>query len=371
MPTLDIGGTSVAFPFEPYDCQLEYIGGVLEALNGSKNALLESPTGTGKTLCLLTASLAWQQRNSAMVASKPVPTQLAYDERPVTDLSRPRHEQQQYQENKPAVTAAMPSVIIYSSRTHSQLGQVANELKNTVYRPRLSLLGSRDQLCVHEEVSQMKGGAKNHACSALVKARRCKYHRGTESMVERAGGPGGGGGGSGPPDQSTVPDIEELVSLAKKHEFCPYYLGRGHAPRAELVLMPYNYLLDPGTRRGIKINWSNAVVIFDEAHNLESVASDASSFELTSAQIAGAQGEALRCHKLCTDGAVDEEGGGGASQADNALLVKQALHLLEDVMERVDLPASGKGVTQKGEYVYALFGHAGITFDTAQASLSF
>ncbi|CAN0138628.1 unnamed protein product, partial [Ectocarpus fasciculatus] len=98
-----------------------------------------------------------------------------------------------------------------------------------------------------------------------------------------------------------VPDIEELVSLAKKHEFCPYYLGRGHAPRAELVLMPYNYLLDPGTRRGIKINWSNAVVIFDEAHNLESVASDASSFELTSAQIAGAQGEALRCHKLCTD----------------------------------------------------------------------
>ncbi|CAN0523157.1 unnamed protein product, partial [Ectocarpus sp. 12 AP-2014] len=64
--------------------------------------------------------------------------------------------------------------------------KVANELKNTVYRPRLSLLGSRDQLCVHEEVSQMKGGAKNHACSALVKARRCKYHRGTEDMVERA-----------------------------------------------------------------------------------------------------------------------------------------------------------------------------------------
>ncbi|CAN0207884.1 unnamed protein product, partial [Ectocarpus sp. 4 AP-2014] len=180
MPTLDIGGTSVSFPFNPYDCQLEYIGGVLEALNCSKNALLESPTGTGKTLCLLTASLAWQQRNSAMVASKPAPTQLAYDERPVTDLSRPRREQQQYQENKPAVAAAMPSVIIYASRTHSQLGQVANELKNTVYRPRLSLLGSRDQLCVHEEVSQMKGGAKNHACSALVKARRCKYHRGTE-----------------------------------------------------------------------------------------------------------------------------------------------------------------------------------------------
>lgn len=50
-----------------------------------------------------------------------------------------------------------------------------------------------------------------------------------------------------------VSDIEELVSLAKQHEFCPFYLGRGQAPGAELVLMPYNYLLDPGTRRGIKV----------------------------------------------------------------------------------------------------------------------
>lgn len=50
-----------------------------------------------------------------------------------------------------------------------------------------------------------------------------------------------------------VSDIEELVSLARQHEFCPYYLGRGQAPSSELVLMPYNYLLDPSARRGIKV----------------------------------------------------------------------------------------------------------------------
>ena len=41
MPTIDIKGTSVAFPFKPYDCQLDYIGGVLEALNDAVCSLNE------------------------------------------------------------------------------------------------------------------------------------------------------------------------------------------------------------------------------------------------------------------------------------------------------------------------------------------
>lgn len=66
-------------------------------------------------------------------------------------------------------------------------------------------------------------------------------------------------------------------------------------------------LLRP-SRSPLQLNWSNSVVIFDEAHNLENVASEAASFELTSAQVAGAQEEALRCHKILT------EGGGGVDE---------------------------------------------------------
>ena len=39
MPKLDINGTPVEFPFKPYDCQLTYLRGVLEALNGSVRTL--------------------------------------------------------------------------------------------------------------------------------------------------------------------------------------------------------------------------------------------------------------------------------------------------------------------------------------------
>jgi regulator of telomere elongation helicase 1 len=53
-----------------------------------------------------------------------------------------------------------------------------------------------------------------------------------------------------------------------------------------LILLPYNYLVDPSIRSTLNVDWRNSVVIFDEAHNLESVASDASSFTLSSVDIA-------------------------------------------------------------------------------------
>ncbi|KCV71225.1 hypothetical protein H696_02176 [Fonticula alba] len=54
-----LDGVTVRFPFQAYPSQLEVMAGVIQACNRGENALLESPTGSGKSLALLCSSLAW------------------------------------------------------------------------------------------------------------------------------------------------------------------------------------------------------------------------------------------------------------------------------------------------------------------------
>jgi len=215
---------------------------VLQACSLGKNALLESPTGTGKTLCLLTATLAWLQK------------------------ARQSHE---YPDS------ALPR-IIYSSRTHSQLNQVLSELKHTVYLPKTCLIGSRDQLCVHPEIQKHRGMALNGQCKKLrasarpqVKGSGCQFFKNVKDSVIPNGA------------KWETQDIEDLHKMGRVHSVCPYYLQKNRVQFADLVLMPYNYLLDPKIRENFKVNYENAVVIIDEAHNVEHVSEQVASFEIS------------------------------------------------------------------------------------------
>lgn len=66
--------------------------------------------------------------------------------------------------------------IIYASRTHSQLAKVVKELKHSQYRPKITILGSRQQLCVHPVVSKLEGAGQTHACRSLTKDKMCQFY---------------------------------------------------------------------------------------------------------------------------------------------------------------------------------------------------
>ena len=79
-----IGGIPVEFPYKPYGTQLAFMGRVISTLDraqrdGHCHALLESPTGTGKSLSLLCSTLAWQQSRKLKIhdQSKPDPQAMA------------------------------------------------------------------------------------------------------------------------------------------------------------------------------------------------------------------------------------------------------------------------------------------------------
>ncbi|KAJ2004568.1 hypothetical protein H4R26_002441 [Coemansia thaxteri] len=56
-----IAGVQVHFPFQPYGSQLGMMNHMIRALNSSQSTMIESPTGSGKSLALLCAALAWRR----------------------------------------------------------------------------------------------------------------------------------------------------------------------------------------------------------------------------------------------------------------------------------------------------------------------
>ena len=53
------------------------------------------------------------------------------------------------------------------------------------------------------------------------------------------------------------------------------------AEQADIVFLPYNYLIDSVVRSAMNISVQGAVLIFDEAHNLEDCCRCAPAYQLT------------------------------------------------------------------------------------------
>ena len=105
------------------------------------------------------------------------------------------------------------SKVYYASRTHSQLKQVVKELRQTAYRPRMSVLGSREHYCLHKDVS--RSSTKNDDCKKLLENNACSYATQMRRLQEHPAL-------RVPAGELAVWDVEDLVSLGRRTNGCPY-----------------------------------------------------------------------------------------------------------------------------------------------------
>ncbi|KAF0930040.1 hypothetical protein E2562_027211 [Oryza meyeriana var. granulata] len=220
----------------------------------------------------------------------------------------------------------------------------------------MAILGSREQMCIHDEVSKLRGRQQNNACHYLCKKRWCRHHNSVTEFIRNNSELG-----------SEAFDIEDLVNIGRTKGPCPYYISRELSKSVDILFAPYNYLIDPGNRRSLNgIPWDNAVLIFDEAHNLESICADAASFDLLPNNLASCIVEAQECIQLCSAKRSIENSADKQFDPENYAILKALLMALEKKISELVIDSKELGYTKPGNYIYEFLSELNITSETSK-----
>ena len=236
---LMIEDVEIYFPYNPYEKQITYMTSIIQVLNKKYNsseeinfnalAALESPTGTGKTLCLLCSLLAWVNTKGKAIN--------------------------------------FSGTIFYSTRTHSQISQVISELNKTCYEPRIAILSSREFSCANTELKKsLAPSVLDIKCAREHKS--CRFYKNIEYYSNKNFG---------------NVDIEDILKQGKAKIFCPFYVERMKVKMAkcDLVFMPYNYIFLKEIRESMDIDLKKSILVIDEAHNVVNNCEEAQTLEIT------------------------------------------------------------------------------------------
>lgn len=326
---LKIKGVHFQFPFEPYPSQIEYMSSLITALNKKENALLESPTGTGKTLSLLIPAIAYQEQcisflslvtsllkkcKAGAIIPEPTGAPTLSSSAPLmlpdvgkllewTDQTLDFRDNviidsklKNIRLNDTArwVAERPPPKILYAARTHAQIEQAIRQLKKHVTISDapgdsrsfllwpIAMLGSRRIFCINERAHTYAAAANitlGMACKKLCDDRQCRYYSSDgdsddlaqkyrEYYRENSNG--------------RLDDLEDFLGYCKNESRCPYYLGRALVPQARVVTAPYNYILSSKNRTSeLSSMLRNSILLVDEGHNIGQACCDTFSGSVT------------------------------------------------------------------------------------------
>ncbi|KAI8926822.1 hypothetical protein BC831DRAFT_455121 [Entophlyctis helioformis] len=249
----ELDGLPILFPYEfIYPEQYAYMRDIKRALDAQGHCLLEMPSGTGKTVSLLSLIVAYQQ-------FYPEKRKLIYCSRTVPEIDK--------------ALAELKRLMEYRA-----------EALGGVREPFLGIgLTSRRNLCVHPRVSKEKRGTVADAqCRNLTAPwirenaktdpdiETCEFFDTLESVDSAATVPSG------------VYTLEDFKEYAASKKYCPYFLARRLLPFANVIIYSYHYLLDPKVADMVSKELSkDCIVVFDEAHNIDNVCTESLSIDIS------------------------------------------------------------------------------------------
>ncbi|KAK1084993.1 TFIIH/NER complex ATP-dependent 5'-3' DNA helicase subunit [Friedmanniomyces endolithicus] len=209
------------------------------------------PSGTGKTVSLLSLIVAYQQ-------FYPEHRKLIYCSRTMSEIEK--------------ALAELKALMNYRA---DQLGEVEDF--------RGLGLTSRKNLCLHPSVKREKSGSVVDArCRSLtagfVKEQKergedvdlCIYHDNLDLLEPHNLIPPG------------VWTLDGMLRYGEKQKQCPYFTARRMMPFCNVIIYSYHYLLDPKIAERVSRELSkDCIVVFDEAHNIDNVCIESLSIDLT------------------------------------------------------------------------------------------
>lgn len=142
------------------------------------------------------------------------------------------------------------------------------------------MIASRDHLCINPDLKEASNSEKIYMCKRLVgnaeemKEPSCEFY---EKMALGLTQPG-----------QNITDIEDLCSMGRDSNCCPYFMSKTIAKNSDIIFLPYNYLIDPKLREMNEIELRGSIVIIDEAHNINQVCEDSSSASIKFTEIRAA-----------------------------------------------------------------------------------
>lgn len=242
-------------PYEPRGCQMDIIHDMVTALDNGRHFVMESGTGTGKTIVSLAACLDHATRTG--------------------------------------------KTIVYLTRTISQSDQVMRELRAiSKIKPVSGItITGRGKSCPlfrslkdfdsipSNVLSMMCNDARER--SRRGKAGGCRYFDRVEMSM--------------PQIESFVrsrfPTSDELDEFCVRMQVCPYEAKKALMKGSKVVAAPYVHILDPDIRDSLMTNLDrpgdpkSLLIIVDEAHNLVDAARDSETFRIDRSMVDAAVDE--------------------------------------------------------------------------------